>query len=218
MTSNSLPVAARPAAKDAAPVLLGDAPAAFLGEAFARVAALKGGAAAAVQALDHPDPGILVFYRRQGLEAGLAPTARLEALAAEEASRLAEALIADFRRLVAEGRLAASGVFAASGMRQPIAAELWPMARIEFAATRMTSGALAYEGVTISAAEARPSDPAEAVRAWLGRRRREKGEELRKILIEAARRELGEAFTVRRFDAAYAALYERKRGRPKIDG
>jgi len=213
------PGPAGPAAQDAAPVALGDAPAVFVADAFARLAALKGGAAAALQALDHPDPAFLVFYRREALRQGLEPPAGLRELAAEEANQLAEALIADFRRLGAEGRLTASGVFAASGMRQPIAAELWPMARIEFAAGRMTSGALAYHGVTIRAAGARlgSTEPAEVVRTWLGKRRREKGEELRKTLVEAARRELGEAFTVRRFDAAYAALYERKRGRPKID-
>ncbi len=218
MKSDS-PKPAGAAAKDAASVRLGDAPAVFVADAFARLAALEGGAEAALQALDDPEPAFLVFYRREALRRGLEPPARMRQLAAEEAGQLAEALIADFRRLCSDGRLAASGVFAASGMRQPIAAELWPMARIEFAAGRMTSGALAYDGVTMAAAEAplRPIDPAEVVRTWLGKRRRERGEELRKTLVEAARRELGEAFTVRRFDTAYAALYERKRGRPKID-
>lgn len=207
MQSNSPP---------AAPIALADAPAVFLADAFAALAALKGGAAAALRALDHTDPGILVYYRQQGLEAGLAPAARQRALAAEEARRLAEALTADFRLRCADRRLAASGVFALSGVRQPIAAELWPMAKIEFAAGRITSGALAYEGVTIAAADAGrgPDEPAELVLAWLEQRRLEKGEELRKILLEAARCALGEAFTVRRFDAAYAALYGRKRGRP----
>jgi len=210
---------AGPAAEGAAPVRLGDAPAVFVADAFARLAALKGGAGAALQALDHPDPGFLVFYRREALRQGLEASARLRQGAAEEANLLAETLVADFRRLCADGRIAASGVFAGSGMRQPIAAELWPMASIEFAAGRMTSGALAYEGVTMIAADvpARPIEPAEIMCAWLEKRRREKGEELRKVLQEEARRELGEAFTIRRFDAAYAALYRRKRGRPKID-
>jgi glycosyltransferase involved in cell wall biosynthesis len=58
-------------------------------------------------------------------------------------------------------------------------------------------------------------DPAAAIRAFIEERRRRQGDEIKKALREAAREQFGEAFTVRRFDAAYAAVYGRRRGRPE---
>jgi hypothetical protein len=50
---------------------------------------------------------------------------------------------------------------------------------------------------------------------WLEPRRESKGAELKKALRPAAEAEFGEAFTVRAFNAAYAACCRRARGRPK---
>jgi hypothetical protein len=53
------------------------------------------------------------------------------------------------------------------------------------------------------------------MRAWLEARRQANGDELKKTLRPAAEAEFGEAFTVRAFNAAYAACYRRARGRPR---
>lgn len=127
--------------------------------------------------------------------------------------RLAEALIEDFRRLCAAGALNTSGIFENTGLRQPIPAT------IEFASDRVASGALAWLAVTVEAADppAAGDDAGDIFRAWLQKRRGERGDEVKKALEAAAQKELGQTFTVRRFNAAYSALYGHKRGRPKTN-
>jgi hypothetical protein len=66
-----------------------------------------------------------------------------------------------------------------------------------------------------SAPPARASAAPAEIRAWLEARRQAHGDELKKALRPAAEAELGQAFTVRAFHAAYAAYYQRARGRPK---
>ncbi len=123
-------------------------------------------------------------------------------------------------------RLAASGLFARTGLRQEIPPELWADGKIEFAAGRLTLGEFAYAAVTVgeaaipgfkpgTAPPAVQDDPAAAIRAFIEERRRRQGDEIKKALREAAREKFGEAFAVRRFDAAYAAVYGRRRGRPE---
>ncbi len=48
---------------------LSEAPALLFAKAWSPIVSLKGGEEQALQALDHPDPAILVHYRRQFLEA-----------------------------------------------------------------------------------------------------------------------------------------------------
>ncbi|HKN31432.1 MAG TPA: hypothetical protein VJY34_27575 [Roseiarcus sp.] len=206
-----------------APIKLRDAPAFLFADDFARLAALKGGEAGALDALDRPDPGILAFYRREALAfSALSVGQRQEAEAREDADLLARKLVARFRESAASGRLAAAGLFARTGLRQEIPPEFWADAKIEFAAGRLTLGEFAYAAVTVR--EAAPNEPAPppaqgdsaaAIRAFLDDRRRRRGDELKKALREAARERFGEAFTVRRFDAAYSAVYGRRRGRPE---
>ena len=217
MTSDS--TSARGGVARGAPINLRDAPASLFADDFARLAALKGGEAEALEALDRPDPGILAFYRREALAFGaLSVGRRQEAEAQEDADLLARTLVPRIRDSAAAGLLAAAGLFARTGLRQEISPELWAEAKIEFAAGRLTLGEFAYAGVTVSAAApdepAAQDDPAAALSAFLEDRRRRQGDELKKALREASRERFKEAFTVRRFDAAYAAVYGRRRGRP----
>ncbi len=205
-----------------APIKLRDAPAFLFADDFARLAALKGGEAGALDALDRPDPGILAFYRREALAfSALSVGQRQEAEAREDADLLARKIVARFRESAAAGRLVAAGLFARTGLRQEIPPELWAEVKIEFAAGRLTLGEFAYAAVTVREAAAdepappaAEDDPAAALRAFLEDRRRRQGDEFKKALREAAREKFGEACTVRRFDAAYSAAYGRRRGRP----
>ena len=79
----------------------------------------------------------------------------------------------------------------------------------------MTIGEAAIPGPSPGTApRAAEDDPAAAIRAFIEERRRRQGDETKKALREAAREKFGEAFTVRRFDAAYSAVYGHRRGRP----
>ena len=138
VTSNS--TSARGGAASGAPIKLRDAPASLFADDFARLAALEGGEAEALAALDRPDPGIIAFYRREALAFGaLSVGRRQEAEAQEEADLLARKLVACFRDSAAAGRFAASGLFARTGLGQEIPPELWADGKIEFAAGRLNS-------------------------------------------------------------------------------
>jgi hypothetical protein len=73
---------------------------------------------------------------------------------------------------------------------------------------------LDWRAVTVEPAPppARAASSASGMRAWLEARRLEHGDELKKALRPAAEAEFGEAFSVRAFNAAYAACYRLGRG------
>jgi hypothetical protein len=62
---------------------------------------------------------------------------------------------------------------------------------------------------------ARAASASSEMRAWLEERRRTQGDELKKALRPAAEQTFGDAFSVRAFNAAYAAAYRRTRGRQR---
>jgi predicted RNase H-like nuclease len=76
------------------PIKLRDAPARFLKTDWLRLMELKGSDAKAVETLSHPDPGMLVYYRRQVIAAGRGGP---EALAAEDIYALVEKMIASLQ-------------------------------------------------------------------------------------------------------------------------
>jgi len=200
------------------PIKLSEAPARFFADDWARLALLKGGEAKALEALDNPDPGILVFYRRQNLEFGRGtPTHLAAATVEEEAYALVHRLHDGLCTLGSEGRVSASGLFAGTGLRQAIPAELWALAKVGFGAGTVASNGFVYHNVTVEPA-ATPVDVENvvaAMSAWLSRRRAERGDELKQILQHAVREEFGDGFTVRAFNISYGACYKRTRGRPE---
>lgn len=200
------------------PVRLKEAPALLFADEWARLVALKGGAEQAQEIMAHPDPGFLTFRRRELLESNFGePSHRAAALVAEEVDALVNKLRADLLILGAEGRIAAFGLYAGTGIRQPIPADLWPAATLDFAADRLTSNSFAYHFVTVELAgqSLHVESVLVAMRAWLVQRREKHGVELKKVLQDAAREAFGEGFRVRAFNSAYAATYKRTRGRPE---
>src|SRR5258706_11491719 len=124
---------------------LSEAPALLFANAWSRIVSLKGGEEKALQALDHPDDAIIVLNRRQFLEANRNDSEqRRAALAGEEAYALISELISNLRSLGAEGRIIASGLYAGTGRRQLVPAELWPAANIDFCACKLSSGTFVY--------------------------------------------------------------------------
>jgi hypothetical protein len=100
-------------------IKLSEAPALLFAKVWSRIVSLKGGKEQALEALDHPDPAILVVQRRRFLEANRNDSEhRRAALAREEAYALISELISNLRNLGAEGRIIASGLFAGTGQRQ----------------------------------------------------------------------------------------------------
>lgn len=173
------------------PIKLSEAPAHFFADDWARLASLKGGEAKALEALGHPDPGLLIFYRRQRLELNLGtPASRVAAMAEEEADALVHRLRDGLCALGSEERIVASGLYVGTGQRQAIPWEFWATAEIDFGAGTVSANGFAYHNVRAERANA-PADAesvATAMRAWLDRRRAKHGDELKKKLIEAARR------------------------------
>ncbi len=195
---------------------LSEAPALLFANAWSRMVSLKGGEEKALQALDHPDPAIFVLSRRQFLEANRNDSKqRRAALAGEAAYPLTSELISNLRNLGAEGRIIASGLYAGTGQRQLVPAELWPAANIDFAACKLSSGTFVYNYVTVK----RVTEPVETITkkmsARLRERRTQQGDESRKVLQAAMGKEFGKEFTTRAFNDAYRVCYERSRGRPK---
>jgi len=103
---------------------LSEAPALLFAKVWSRIVSLKGGEEQALQALDHPDPAIIVHYRRQFLEANRNDSERWSAaLAGEEADALTSEVFSNLRILGAEGRIIASGLYVGTGQRQLVPAE-----------------------------------------------------------------------------------------------
>ena len=104
-----------------------------------------------------------------------------------------------------------------SGLHQPVPAELWSAAIINFGDDSLVSNGFDYRHVTA----AFPTEPArserssDAIEVWLAERRAQCGDEVKKLLQGAARERFGKACTVRAFNAAYRAVYDRQRGRPE---
>src|ERR1700730_16921506 len=100
-------------------ITLSEAPALLFAKVWSRIVSLKGGEEKALQALDHPDPAIIVINRHQFLEANRNDSERRRAaLAAEDADALISELLSNLCNLGAEGRIIACGLYAGTGRRQ----------------------------------------------------------------------------------------------------
>jgi hypothetical protein len=187
-------------------------------EPWARLVALKGGEAKALEAVDQPDSGHLVFARRQRLASGgLSGEPRDRALEQEDAVALVESVLAELRRIGEASRISADGIFVGSGQRQTIPVELWERGKFEFRRGAFTSGAFAYDHVRLRLETGVADDETAVVQVanWLRRRRAERGDEPKKQLSVEASKAFGAPISVREFNAAYAHCYGRSRGRPK---
>ena len=116
---------------------------------------------------------------------------------------------------VAEGRIIASGLYAGTGQRQLVPAELWPAAKIDFGACKLSSETFVYNYVTVKRVTEAVETITKKMSARLLERRAQQGDESKKVLQAAMGEEFGKEFTTRAFNDAYGACYERTRGRPK---
>jgi hypothetical protein len=197
-------------------IKLSEAPALFFPDDWLRLVSLKDGEEKALEALDHPDPVMIVLSRRQFLEANQNdPEHRRIGLAQEEAYALIDKLISNLRNLGAEGRIVACGLYAGTGQRHLVPAELWREAKLEFGACKLSSGAFVYNYVTVKRAAEPVETIIERMTARLKERRDQQGEESKKVLRAALAKDFGEEFTTRAFNEAYRDCYARPRGRPK---
>lgn len=200
------------------PIKLVDAPARFLGGDLARLVELTGSGAKALEALSDPDPGILVLLRREIIAEGRGGS---QAQREEEIYAQVEKMIADFKKLGAEQRIAASGICSATGLRQVIPPELWDGLKYDFVAgaarpPRGSRSGFSYTFIEIqeTRSEADADDLLASLVEWLAQRRANAGVEPKKVLAEAAKAEFASAFRVRIFNEAYRQVYGRSRGRP----
>ena len=217
MTSDSADSRLR-TSTDAAVVPLRQAPSRFVADAWSRLVSLTGNEAEAVEALNRPDPGFITYYRRQALSFGvMSAIQRQKAQTDEEIWQLTQEILDSLRNLGLHGRFLSTGLFIGTGLRQDIPPELWANATFEFGSGRLVSGKFEYHTVTLRETETSlaEDDLENAIREWLVDRRVRRGDEKKSPLQAAARDAFGDGFTVRVFNAAYSAVYERKRGRPE---
>jgi hypothetical protein len=199
------------------PIKLSEAPARLFADDWTELVLLKEGEASALAALDSRNGGFLDFYRRQSIESNSGTVTSRRAEDDEKADALVDRLQADFRSLGAKGHIIAVGLYLGTGQPQRIPSKLWADAKMEldFGANTAAANGFVYHYVTVELVEAPVETVVVAIRVWLERRRTERGDELKKILRDAAREEFDGAFTVRAFNLAYGACYGRARGRPE---
>jgi hypothetical protein len=196
------------------PIKLRDAPARFLKTDWLRLMDLKGSDAKAVETLSHPDPGMLACCRRELIAAGRGGQ---EALAQEDIYALVEKMIASFQELGASGQIIGHGIYAWTGLRQPIPPEFWSGLRFDFEANKASNDKFSYSHVTIDQDNPAGSQGGMVPRivAWLTQDRPENSKAPKKMLAADARAEFGGGYTERAFNEAYREVYQRRRGRPR---
>jgi hypothetical protein len=195
------------------PIKLRDAPARFLKTDWLRLMDLKGSETNAIGALSHPDPGMLVYYRRQVIAAGRGGR---EAQAEEYIYALVEKMIASLRELGASGQIIGHGIYW-TALRQPIPPELWPDLKFDFEANKASNDKFSYSHVTIDQDDpaGHQGDVVARIVAWLTQHRPENSKAPKKMLAADARAEFGSDYTERAFNEAYRDVYQHRRGRPR---
>jgi hypothetical protein len=129
------------------------------------------------------------------------------------AERVRSAFVAMLR-----SELVVTGFQHPSTQRERIAAELLQEMVFDFVKDTAEGGGYVIRRIRVARATA-PSGEQEGIvdrmTAWLRHRQDEHGDELKKVLSDAAQSEFAEEFTTRSFDAAYSRVYGRNRGRPR---
>jgi hypothetical protein len=175
---------------------------------------LKGSETNAIEALSHPDPGMLANCRRQVIAAGRGGR---EAQAEEYIYAMVEKMIARFWELGGSGQINGHGINSRTALRQPIPPEFWPDLRFDFEANKASNDKFSYSHVTIDqdGSAGSQGDIVARIVAWLTQHRPENSKAAKKMLAADARAEFGSGYTERAFNAAYKAVYQRRIGRPR---
>jgi hypothetical protein len=170
----------------------------------------------ALHRISHPDPAAVVGMRRQVAQRQSAAGAK--AREEERIYDLIQSLAQEFCALLLNGQYVATGFQPPSIERVTIPPEPWRDLTLDFEDGVGRGCGYTFTHIRIAKVTDIPSHGSNVpgrLMAWLIERRARQGPELKKSLVEAARREFGDEFTVRGFDAAYRQVYRRRRGRPR---
>jgi hypothetical protein len=175
-----------------------------------------GGRDAALEQISRPEPGIIGYYRQK---VGELPNAGgAQARHQEQMLRLGMQIVEEFRGRLCTGQLIATGYQLPALTRAAIPAELWKKLWPNFVADKAELGTLSLMYVRIAQASPHSGKPLTTVQRcieWLRQRHEADGEQRKKVLQTDARRDFSQDLTVREFDAAYKAVFAKKRGRPR---
>lgn len=176
-----------------------------------------GGRDAALRVISDREDGFLVWMRR---EVAKQPTpAGAAAREEERLAQLGKQMVANFCASLINGKRVATGRSPPSVERVRLPGELWPMLVPNFADGTATGGGYAITHVRVfDANDLARTEPGieKCIEVWLGKRREQYGDQLKKTLLQDARQAFADEFSSRAFDAAYRRIYKRKRGRPRL--
>jgi hypothetical protein len=137
----------------------------------------------------------------------------------ERIYRLGQSLVEDFRAHLMSGEYIATSLQPPSIERVAIPAELHSELILDFKNNVEMGGEYNFKRVRIIKSArfvGRGTDVTTRIADWLAKSRTQRGEELKKTLLDAARHEFGDECTSRAFEAAYRQIYSRRRGRPPV--
>lgn len=195
-------------------ICLRGAPEYFLKSEWTELVTVAGSVAKALEALSHPEPGIIVFARREVIKGG---KGGMQSFFHEQRYLSTRQITADFQKLAATGEIIAKGIYAGTGLHQDIPPELWPDMAIDFEKGTISSGPYSYSHVTVrrNSPTGFREDIIPNIVAWLESQRSQVDEEPKKVLAAAAREQFKGTYTERAFNTAYSRVYGRPRGRPR---
>ena len=152
----------------------------------------------------YPESAADFFWNRRGSD-----------LDARRCYRLAKSLVADCRALFSAGELFASG-FTRNGVKELIPPALWIDLFPMFATDRIVGRTRQFTDIEIYKGEKTSFEcQLNKCVAWLKRRRFE-GEDSKKLLHREALR-YWPGLTSRMFETSYKAVFDRPRGRPRVN-
>jgi hypothetical protein len=170
----------------------------------------------ALHRISHPDHVTVVYMRRQVAQQQSAAGAK--AREEERICDLIQSLMQEFGALLLNDQYVPTGFQPPSIERVTIPLELRRDLTLDFEDGIGRGCGYTFTHIRIAKVTDIPrqgSDVSGRLAAWLVQRRARQGPELKKSLVEVARHEFGDEFTVRGFDAAYRQVYRRRRGRPR---
>jgi hypothetical protein len=170
----------------------------------------------ALRRISYRENSSLVVLRRRVAEQPTVVGAK--AREHEKIAHLGQRLVAGFLARVISGELVSTGMSPPSPARIQIPDELWLKLVPNFENGTAEGSRYFLTHIRIEApSQVALTEPGMVKRigAWLANRRAQRGNEMKKTLLHAARDEFAGDFTSRAFDAAYRDIYRRKRGRPR---
>jgi hypothetical protein len=190
--------------KPTPPIDLRDAPALFLKDAWADLVEKCGNHDRALELLSRLNPGFLDYVDeelRDGDEKALRQARR----------KLAKELIAEFKRMLTEGEIVATGLSPASPTRKKIDDGLVRDLEFDFAKNAANSHLYAFTHIQVYRAKP-PATRLVKFDIWLRNQKEADPNRVRKELLADAVRLFG--ITQREFQKSYRAVFAKPRGRP----